>query len=248
MTTNSEVRAGIHLPYEITEARAGLHERRRNALLSLVEFAAQHDKVAPGDFRILDVGCGRGEFMRHLRSKGFETEGVDLDPECVAISQQYGPCQQSTVEELPEKYDENAFDLIVASHVLEHTLSPLDAVQCLARASNKWLVLAVPNPVRPHILLKNIMRKRYSNQGHVVAWDRSHFHNFLTEYAQLEIEKWQTDHVRLVSHSLMQKGVGRFSFGLVDYVEIKLLTRLFPFFSDSLIALCRVKSAPIQGE
>ena len=240
MTTNTEARAGIHLPYEITKARSALHERRRNALLKLVEFARHQDGVDPGDFRILDVGCGRGEFMQHLRSKGFRTEGVDLDPECVSISQQHGPCQQSTVEELPDKYSENTFDLVVASHVLEHTLSPLHAVQCLSQTSSKWLVLAVPNPVRPHILLKNLLRKRYSNQGHVVAWDRSHFHNFLTEYAQLEIEKWQTDHVRLVGHSVLQKGFARPFLGAVNYVEVKLLTRLFPFFSDSLIVLCRV--------
>lgn len=241
MTTNSETRAGIHLPYEITEARASLHERRRNALIKLVEFARQQDGIDAKDFRILDVGCGRGEFMNQLRSKNFQAEGVDLDPECVAISRQHGPCQISTVEQLPEKYDENSFDLIVASHVLEHTLSPLDAVQCLAKTSNKWLVLAVPNPVRPHILLKNIQRKGYANQGHVVAWDRSHFNNFLTNYANLEIEKWQTDHVRLVGHSILQTRIGKMSLGLVDYVEVKLLTRLFPFFSDSLIALCRVQ-------
>jgi len=243
MTTNTEVRAGIHLPYEITKARFKLHERRRNALHELVEYARQIDDVAASDFNILDVGCGRGEFMNQLRNDGFETQGVDLDPECVAISQKHGPCQISTVEDLPDKFEDNSFDLVVCSHVLEHTLSPLHAVECLSHVTNKWLVLAVPNPVRPHILLKNLQRKRYSNLGHVVAWDRSHFHNFLTEYAQLEIEKWQTDHVRLVGHSLLNMGGGGRGLGVIDYVEVKFLPKVFPFFSDSLIALCRVKGS-----
>ena len=243
MNANTETKDVFHLPYAISEARAVLHDRRRKALLKLVEYAQEQENVEPADFRVLDVGCGRGEFMRLLRSKGFQVEGVDLDPECVAISQQHGPCRQSTVEELPEKFENNSFDLVLASHVLEHTLNPLHAVQCLAQASEKWLVLAVPNPVRPHILLKNLLRKRYSNQGHVVAWDRSHFHNFLTEYSQLDIEKWQTDHVRLVGHSVLQKTHRIPSLGIVDYFEIKLLPKLFPFFSDSLITLCRVPDA-----
>lgn len=45
-------------------------------------------RSAPG--RVVDLGCGRGEFLRLLREGGLDAYGVDMDPDMVSLCQSRG--------------------------------------------------------------------------------------------------------------------------------------------------------------
>jgi SAM-dependent methyltransferase len=73
--------------------------------------------------RVLDVGCGTGEFLRLARSRyGASCHGVDIDP--VLADEARRPGVTVTVGELSSLPAEERFDLITMFHVLEHLTDP----------------------------------------------------------------------------------------------------------------------------
>lgn len=47
-------------------------------------------EVFVGKDPVLDIGCGRGEFLELLRDRGIDSYGVEIDPELVAASRELG--------------------------------------------------------------------------------------------------------------------------------------------------------------
>lgn len=73
--------------------------------------------------RLLDVGCGSGYLIEEVVKRGFQGEGLDPSKETVEF------CQRRNLKVkcgfLQEKYySSETFDVVVASHVLEHTVDP----------------------------------------------------------------------------------------------------------------------------
>ena len=60
---------------------------------------------------MLDVGCGRGEFLDLMRDAGVNARGVDLDPESVALCRSKGlEAEAADVFELLSREPDGAFD------------------------------------------------------------------------------------------------------------------------------------------
>ncbi|HYP14572.1 MAG TPA: class I SAM-dependent methyltransferase, partial [Bryobacteraceae bacterium] len=99
---------------------------------------------------VLDIGCGRGEFLELMRETGVSARGIDLDSESVGLCRSKG--LEATVADLfdflPNSGSE--FDAIFASQVVEH-LPPerLPDMVRLCHASlrpNGLLIFETPNP------------------------------------------------------------------------------------------------------
>lgn len=71
---------------------------------------------------ILDIGCARGGLLKALRLHGFSNlHGSDPSPACVAHLQSAGiPASRSLLSSPHSLHDQEPFDLIILSHVLEH--------------------------------------------------------------------------------------------------------------------------------
>jgi SAM-dependent methyltransferase len=78
--------------------------------------------MQPGD-RMLEPGCGRGEFLTHFKDLGLVCQGLDLSPEAQHMSDgiDVDLCNVET-ESLP--YDDESFDVIYSKSFLEHLRSP----------------------------------------------------------------------------------------------------------------------------
>ncbi|ULE33954.1 class I SAM-dependent methyltransferase [Mycobacterium sp. IDR2000157661] len=185
---------------------------------------------------LLDVGTGAGNIPRLVHSLGFQS---------IDVADAYKECLQSTAESVPirQSYliDENTFNIsdvippssynvVTMSHVLEHLLNPVKGLQDVYDliAPGGVMVLAVPNPMRPIGVIQAIRRKRYSNLGHVVTWDRSHWMNFLERIMAYEVAEYASDSVPILPRSS-----GRF-----ERAEIK-LARVLPWLSFTNIAVIR---------
>ena len=94
--------------------------------------------------KILDVGCGTGEFLNYMQMKGFDTFGVEVAKKA---REQSIKNHNLFVKDSLSKLNENNFDLITMWHVLEHVYD-LDwyMKQIKYLLNDKGLlIIAVPN-------------------------------------------------------------------------------------------------------
>jgi len=82
-------------------------------------------KGKPG--KLLDVGCGNGEFLRFANNFGWSVVGVDFDEGAVAEARSGGlDVRTGGVDVINEK---EKFDFISLSHVIEHVYNPVELIQ-----------------------------------------------------------------------------------------------------------------------
>ena len=115
-----------HLAEKATENTDSLlYKARRHVYLSRLEKALA--KCSSGNtLKVLDVGCADGRALnwyRQVRSLNVETFGVDFDAKAVELARKAG---HTVYEGRFEDADipENFFDLVVATHVIEHVADP----------------------------------------------------------------------------------------------------------------------------
>lgn len=100
--------------------------------------------------RVVDLGCGDGDFLELLEEKGIEATGVDWDEKCCAAARERGlnvVCQD--VFQYLERVEEGSVDGVFCSHLVEHL--PYEQVIELLRLAHRALreggkiVLSTPN-------------------------------------------------------------------------------------------------------
>lgn len=116
--------------------------------------------------RLLDVGAGIGQFLKHAK-KSFEIDGTELSENAVKIAKnKFGiELKQDRLEEL--KLDKK-YDVITMFHVLEHVHNPGQTLKtCRELLDNGGLlVIAVPNDVRAFMKLPLKRLLRFLRLGH----------------------------------------------------------------------------------
>ena len=137
--------AGSRLDYFRLESRyrppSLLKERQRSYL-----------KYFAGSHNVLDIGCGRGEFVQLLIDEGVGACGVDFDADTAACAQEQGlPVQQADALAYLEELPDSSLDGVFMAQVVEH-LTPSYLVSLLALCHRKMkpdapLVAETINPV-----------------------------------------------------------------------------------------------------
>lgn len=114
---------------------------RRRDLDASVRYLAHQ----PGG-RLLDVGCGSGDWLVQMRQLGWNAEGLDFDPAAVELARtrnltvRLGPLEQ-------QDYPSEAFDAVTLHHVIEHVPDPVATLRACHRVLRPRgrLILATPN-------------------------------------------------------------------------------------------------------
>jgi len=204
----------------------------REAILTLV--ADVQIRLNREDIKVLDIGCGRGELLADLKQRNTRPFGLDMDEECVRMSSRYGEIKLGEISSIPDLYNNESFDLVIASHVLEHLDNPKMGVALLKKITKKYLIVAVPN-LSEFVNLSWLKKKPgFVNKGHQFGWDSKHLHTFLTCHCGLDVLRWQPD--RVIIHSRLVRLTK--ILGVEKKLKDNILPRLFPLQSHSLIVLC----------
>lgn len=94
--------------------------------------------------RLLDFGCGTGDFLSFAKQQGYHTTGLEPDESARNFALDKG-----LEVHHPEwiKTQSSTFDIITMWHVLEHTYDPLDTLLHLKSQLNPGgiIIVAVPN-------------------------------------------------------------------------------------------------------
>lgn len=141
--------------YTHTDADSGGNGRRGNLRRGLLATVPGYERLAPRRWRsagyllrlfpgfrdkaligvmaltgqargkLLDVGCGSGEFLALMNSAGWDVAGVEPDPDAAAVAKRRGiDVTNGTLQSA--SFPSQAFDAVTAAHVLEHVYDPVD--------------------------------------------------------------------------------------------------------------------------
>ena len=100
---------------------------------------------------MLDIGCGRGEFLEKLREAGVAARGIELNKECVALCRAKGlEALEADMFPYLDSLEEASLDGIFCAQVVEH-LAPLDIPRLIGLAARKLdrggvIAIETPNP------------------------------------------------------------------------------------------------------
>ncbi|HZX09857.1 MAG TPA: class I SAM-dependent methyltransferase [Acidobacteriota bacterium] len=70
---------------------------------------------------VLDLGCGRGEFLELLQQNGIRARGIDINEQMIETCRDKGlDCDKADILETLSEYDNNSIGGIFSSQVVEH--------------------------------------------------------------------------------------------------------------------------------
>lgn len=152
-----------------------------------------HLKAGGRIHRVLDAGCGDGNFTASLAAAGFEMHGIDLSKGGITRAKELYPQIQFTEGSV---YDAFAglcgvpfFDAIVSVEVIEHLYSPRKFVQRAHAALRPGGLLIVTTPYWGYaknliLALTNRIDRALTalwDGGHIKHWSRKTLQQLLEE-------------------------------------------------------------------
>lgn len=126
-------------------------ERFRGSYDDIRERQSRYVKHFEGKGNVLDIGCGRGEFLDLMREAGVPARGIDLDHESVAMCRSRGlEAEAADAFEVLAAAPAGYYDGVFAAQVIEH-MTPQQVPKLVKLCGEKLrsggvLVLETPNP------------------------------------------------------------------------------------------------------
>ncbi|MFP5240149.1 MAG: class I SAM-dependent methyltransferase, partial [Acidobacteriota bacterium] len=102
--------------------------------------------LAPNGGRLLDVGCGGGQYLDKLAGLGLEPHGSEFSEDAALPARRKGhTVHVGALEEL--ELPDGHFRVIRMNHVIEHVLNPVTTLEAAARllAPGGTVVIETPN-------------------------------------------------------------------------------------------------------
>lgn len=134
---------------EVQEADREFHDAHREDIAKRIESLLVRPLVGVS---VLDIGCGWGQTMRYLASRGAVCSGFDPAPEAVAHVQSSGlECVQAGMERM-DVFTGRRFDVVMLMNVLEHLSDPVQVIKEIHRTvlnEGGLLIVEVPNEFNP---------------------------------------------------------------------------------------------------
>jgi ubiquinone/menaquinone biosynthesis C-methylase UbiE len=102
------------LKYHLSEEKNWWFVARRNAIINMLKHKNK-------SIKILDIGCAGGPLIKDLAHAGFtNVSGIDFSPEAIELCKKRNLENVFVMDAHATSFEDNSFDLIIASDCLEH--------------------------------------------------------------------------------------------------------------------------------
>lgn len=161
--------------------------------------------------KVLEIGCGTGEFLAFLEGKGLEVAGVEFADSAQRVKFK-GKLYVGRMEDL--EIPEASFDAVLLLNVIEHLVDPVDVLKKIRRmlAPHGVLLLRHPNsdlffnlPYRylvefpKYVLHRSLLRRGVKTKFTIVGFQNQHLFYFnrrsvsrMLEQAGLHVQDYTT--------------------------------------------------------
>ena len=197
-------------------------------------------KLLENNKRILDIGCGTGNFLASLPTNIFKV-GVDIDKTSIDIAKQKHKNIEFICSSFEDLVYEDNIDLITMNHVLEHLSNPKEVLERLYDLSNSNTRLLIEVPIIENGLTNDI--NGFFSVQHLTHFSRNSFKNIL-KLSGWEVVKWEEQKDYNGCRILAKKS---FKIKNVDYSEYELIN-LYKYLSNWYKSICDVEDKIIKLE
>ena len=171
-------------------------DENKNKVYSNLGNEDVNELIPNGAKYILDLGCGDGSNARILVNKGCIVDGVTIsDLERDVAQQVMRNVYVYNLENGLPKLEENMYDVVICSHVLEHICYPQQLLQDIyhVQKSNGILIVALPNLM--HYKSRYQLFRGNFNYQPAGIWDFTHFrcYTFASAIKLLQQHKFVVD-------------------------------------------------------
>ncbi|MEN9341792.1 MAG: hypothetical protein RIQ54_48 [Candidatus Parcubacteria bacterium] len=167
--------------------------------------------------KLLDIGCGTGEFLMHCKQRGFEVCGIDIAARNIQeIKRRYGISQvyQGTIKDFVAQHTQAKFDIITFFEIVEHLADPIDFLNDVKKILNPggYIVVSVPNAAR----FGGLKEKEENPPNHLFRWRKKPLQLFLQQEGFINIDV----RMQKISHEFFLVR-GYFSLGVASKIANK---------------------------
>jgi len=170
---------------------------------------------------VLDIGCGNGYLAKYLKIGGVNVVGIDPSESGIKNARLLLPDNRfycMGIYDNPDDIEENNFDAVVSTEVIEHLFYPRELLRFAKSKlnSNGYLLLTTPY----HGYLKNLTLSIFNawDSHHTPFWDGGH------------IKFWSR---RTLSRLLMEEG-----FEVKDFIGCG----RFPYIWKTMLLVAQLKN------
>jgi 2-polyprenyl-3-methyl-5-hydroxy-6-metoxy-1,4-benzoquinol methylase len=196
------------------------HTNKGNNLINLIykivrnftirsKYSIITQKIKNG--KILDVGCGTGDFLHYCQKKSWEVTGVETNPIARELTKEKGIKNiYSSYQEIEEN---ETFDVITLWHVLEHIPDLTEAINTFKKSLKKdgLLVIALPNRDSLDALVYNENWAAYDVPRHLYHFNQESFGKLMKKnklkIIQIQPMKWDAFYISLLSEKIQHNKI-----------------------------------------
>lgn len=130
----------------------------KKILFSPIKFTVRGTTIKKGG-KLLDIGCGSGQFLYEMKALGLEVYGVEPNDFDKNSNDKY-KLNIKNSELIKAKYPKGFFNIVTINHVFEHVENPKETITEIRRITKKGgaLIMGIPNT---NSLTKRIFGKNW---------------------------------------------------------------------------------------
>lgn len=117
----------------------------------LIKRLIKLEKLLKFKGRLLDIGAGSGSFLAEAKKRGWQIQGIEIDPCAINYAKRQFNINLFKGELQNLKTPKHFFDIVHMNHVLEHVYNPAELLIKIKSVLKPggYLIVEVPNEVYP---------------------------------------------------------------------------------------------------